>query len=449
MVTPTENGCYYYQETAGQGKESYVLMYRDFASGKSVPVCAKPNCKHDGSEYCTASSHVYAPSHLEYHDGYLYALTTKFLHPEKRGMNSLDFNVFVCTDPETGEAQMVESTEDCHQVLLRYSPDGTQIEELYDFGTGKGISRCLFHRGYIWCLVQLQTSGESTENTITNDSSSFINGGWQLWGYELASGKTVLLCDGRPKPGVNHVNPTPSDFSASGDYLYFCRCGTDWSGSQNALSRISLLTGREETVLRNDEYGYSFCMTKVLCKDKPKQIKSRTIPYYSVMDLITREKSESRPIFDQNYDFDGKKYQIMLTSIFMDEDYIIADGWELSDPNSNVPLGLDENASDKTFVLDHDLNLISITDKFVNKIDMATLSSTESTAEFHFDGTEALCEYQGWLYVVDLSVGIKAGIGQVKEPLNGKNSYTVKRFPISDLLSGEEPHYETVYTYEY
>lgn len=271
-ITPVETGWVYWRlgERLRNGHQNYILYYTDTETGESVPICARPDCEHNGDEKCTASTSVYEPSALTYHDGYLYSMTTKYLHPE---------NV---TDPMPAEI----SSADCKQVLLRYSADGTEIKELCDFGYGKGNSRCYVSRGYVWCLVQIQNVREGKENVFTNESSTFKNGGWQIWGYELATGKAVPIYKAMPDEKYNQVNDTPAGFSVYGDYIYFSRQGADWSGSQNTLARISLLTGDEESTLNSQQNIGVFSRSQALFYTGSEE-------RYAVKNLTTFEESES------------------------------------------------------------------------------------------------------------------------------------------------------------
>lgn len=86
-ITPTENG-WYFRKTVfpADNDNSFhldgisTLYYCDRESGTTVPVCAKPNCLHDGNEYCSATTKTYACSYMQYYNGNLYTVTTKYLH---------------------------------------------------------------------------------------------------------------------------------------------------------------------------------------------------------------------------------------------------------------------------------------------------------------------------------------------------------------------------------
>ena len=322
-LVPTGSGWYYRkrvelankQNQWGGHAEELMLCYTDKETGQTVPVCAKPNCLHEADEYCTATTINYAASYMKYYDGYLYTMTTKYLKPDSRvSQNQLE-----------GEGT---SPDNCRQVLLRYAPDGTEITELADFGSGIGAASCVVNRGYIWCLVQLQQAGEEIENPITHRTQTFTSGGWQIWGYELATGKSVLVYDAMGDPTVNHVNEAPRDLYAFGDYLYFSRTRNDWSGGQG-LSRLSLLTGdvtddKEEILITGDHF---VCMsaTHAIRSKETKVPAGGSLYEFYIIDLETREEKKITPDFDKapaDEPILGRDRFIR----FMNDRYIFAEG---------------------------------------------------------------------------------------------------------------------------
>lgn len=234
------------------GSSSYALTYTDKETGESAVVCAKPNCLHDGNLFCTASTNAYHErSSVVWYDGYLYATANKIT----------DQNVLNAASDEQKYWQALSQmdADKNRQVLLRYSPDGSEVTELADFGSGSGTLTPVIHRGYVWCIVQLQSFGEEYENPITHKVQKLQSGGWQLWGYEIATGERFMLCESMSKPEVNHINDSPSLF-AWGDnlYLYHDPNKADWD-SPSGTERISLLTGEREVVI-SSEYNIN-CMS--------------------------------------------------------------------------------------------------------------------------------------------------------------------------------------------
>ena len=246
------------------------LQYADLETGQIVPLCIKPDCMHDGSLYCTASTEVYSYPEPVYYDGWLYSLSTKY--NDLNAVNEYGF-------PDRGEP---------HQVLLRYAKDGTEINELHDFGEGEGLCRPVMHRGYLWFAVSLVREGEEVENPVTGNKQKFRNGGYEIWGYELKTGKLTMLYSGMPGENIDHVNGTPWYLFGVGDYLYFAAGRDDWSGG-GGLQRISLLTG-ERSSGGKGQYYYGFSDSYMI--------------YYSVIEpygfhLYNPETGEDTRIPDQ------------------------------------------------------------------------------------------------------------------------------------------------------
>lgn len=351
-LTPTESGWFYRKNVAKPnnsmlpniGSQASILSYVDKATGQNVPVCAKPNCLHDGSsEYCTATSMAYACSYMQYYNGYLYSVTTKYLDLDSRNNhNELE-------GPTT-------SAENCRQVLLRYSPDGTEITELADFGKGIGVASCTINRGYVWCLVQLQQEGEEFEHPITHRLSKFQSGGWQIWGYELATGKSVLVYDAMGDPEINHVNKVPNDIYAYGDYLYFQRQPDDWSGG-NGFLRISLLTGEitesDADVIIQGSHFVCLSATHAISFRETKY-KGQYAQEYDIIDLATLEKKTITRDFDS-----APENEILLgrdsTIRFMNDKYIFA-------LNHGDNISNKETMTSAISIYDYDGNLVKSVD---------------------------------------------------------------------------------------
>ena len=64
----TEKG-YYYNAFVNA---AYELHYLDKSTGKDVILCNKPECKHDGNEFCVGTNKKYVPFGFQLHDGTIY-----------------------------------------------------------------------------------------------------------------------------------------------------------------------------------------------------------------------------------------------------------------------------------------------------------------------------------------------------------------------------------------
>ena len=198
------------------------LKYCDLESGDTVFVCAKPNCLHDGSEFCTATTKNYEiASEPVWLDGYVYLIAL-----DKR--------------------ELLKNPEGCTRfpaVLLRYSPDGTEITEAaqlrlseHQYAIGAEI---IAHRGQLW----ISCSYEEYWNTYDANmqlTSSETKGLWEMYCYEPESKKlTTLVSSGEAQKGYQTCTiinggsgslnaPYASDLKGIGDYVYFHKIKCDW-----------------------------------------------------------------------------------------------------------------------------------------------------------------------------------------------------------------------------
>ena len=287
-----------------------VLSYTDAASGETVPLCAKPECTHDGNLYCTATTKAYrdisgvkSPDNaFVFHDGYLYRLATKNMYNE------------------TG----TKTTGDPHTVLLRYEPDGTGITELHDFGEGGCYIMPVLHRGYIWCCTASSSKYEEQNN------SQLYSWGFGIYGYELATGKVVTLAERKTaKPEMLGLNEMPRMMFGFGDYLYV-KCDT-WiaDGFNNGISRISLLNGKCESVQQQADVIWTDGKDMICYgfHDKFKDEKGYHLNYHHI-NLETGEKEEVSNVFDNEHDENHWTYdEVKLKRYsYMTEEAVLYDG---------------------------------------------------------------------------------------------------------------------------
>ena len=67
-IMKTDKGFYYSQG----GMEKLSLYYYDSANGKSMYLCNKPECRHEGDEFCAATSDKYYAMETVMYSGSLY-----------------------------------------------------------------------------------------------------------------------------------------------------------------------------------------------------------------------------------------------------------------------------------------------------------------------------------------------------------------------------------------
>lgn len=173
-----------------------MIWYYDRETGEDVTLCDRPNCLHDGNDFCEATSGKYYRGALMYYDGALYAAACT---PDKR----------IC--------------------LLSYALDGTGITELATFEKGEGEScGIVIHRGYVFCLFRVYQGGAPQPMTDPMQYDANVGSGFVIWGYEIATGKTTELLRALPEAkNSKGYESMPVLFTAGGDYVYF-GTNTSW-----------------------------------------------------------------------------------------------------------------------------------------------------------------------------------------------------------------------------
>lgn len=141
-VTKAPDGYYYWDEMNETGLG--MLMYYDTQSGKSVPLCSRPNCSHDNTE-CNAyfnrageTGDYFDRSFIQYYDGNVYIL----------GYDSEQYvNLYkVAADGSSWEKYMRLYKADMT------SSDGTDSNS--DIQTTQWTPpRVMIHRGYVYYVI--------------------------------------------------------------------------------------------------------------------------------------------------------------------------------------------------------------------------------------------------------------------------------------------------------
>ncbi|MBR5370868.1 MAG: hypothetical protein IK130_01500 [Oscillospiraceae bacterium] len=301
IETESENGWYHVMNSKQYGKS--ILCYTDKESGETIPLCANPECKHDGSIYCTASTNAYIGGSLCWADGSLWCGSQKNPHPEQ-DMKLDDF------------AQ-------AHAVLLQYAPDGSSIKEAADFGAGS-ISRVIYHRGCLFFWVEKQIGDSVTVfNEITKQNQTMSTSGYELIAYDLTAKKAVTVLSRMPEPGSFTHNQSPNFFCCAGDYLYYEMM---LSSPEAGFYRVSLLTGEVEQVLEGAR-SYVYCISRndMLytrpCPDNPTQTESALMHLDTLeSDVLTEFALGSDPavamVMDDSY-FYARYYDLEKETWFV------------------------------------------------------------------------------------------------------------------------------------
>lgn len=182
------------------------ICYTDAATGKALYLCAKPECLHDGSDYCPATNSDYEFTNLIWYDRMLYATANKFTHSS-------------------------DSLRPVDTVLLRIQPDGTGMDEIAVLWEGDSIcdSELIAYRGALWVTGTLVASfGDDprwTEDKLREDPT-LLNGykeqHYALWHYDLNNETLTEIVN-----GLSRKSPDFTNLQADGDYVYVYRSYSD------------------------------------------------------------------------------------------------------------------------------------------------------------------------------------------------------------------------------
>ena len=212
-IMETETAYYY---TTNDFK--YELHYYDKASGKSIFLCNKPECSHDGNEFCAASAgDRFVMYTALYKDGiYVAALEPQESRVDKK--------------------------------LFKVSLDGTKMETIATFsyepmegGFGHGVDAEKY-------MVLYQ--GKAFIPYTDPQKEGFNNYGTAI--VDIESGKVEYLeeCDGRKLLGQEHYIPY-------GEYLYYYEKGR--LGSPITLYRYRISKGTVEEISIAGGFG-DYCI---------------------------------------------------------------------------------------------------------------------------------------------------------------------------------------------
>ena len=265
----TEKGFYHYNDTLGG------FRYYDVATGKEMFLCNKPECRHDGNEFCVATNEKYTV--LDY-----------CLYGER-------LMVFAAEVTETQVLYKVlalaldgSSMDEVTTVLeLERSPDMS----LY-------TSRMYLHRNKALLTF---TTGASYEQEDTMHTMHYGMAFLDL------NTKNISFLDEEP---LAKENVETTDITAYGDYFYYCRK----EGKKTVLHRRHIENGTDETckllvnfsgdyaVLEEDYIVYLRRNKKTLCtyrfstgENEEKVMLYEKVPQYDIAGMLLFETEEGVP----------------------------------------------------------------------------------------------------------------------------------------------------------
>ena len=368
----TDTGFFYLKEVSalatsystGGGRDltnKSGLGYYDEETGETVFVCAKPNCLHDGNEFCTATTKNYSLiSDPVYLDGYVYAV-------------ALD------------NRELLKNPEGCTvfpTVLMRYAPDGTEATAVAELYRSELQYHCYAqmtaHRGQLWICTSIQ------QHIITADENlgiadSYDEGCYSMFCYEPEPQKlTTLSTSGEPVKQYRQFTYSGGgpDFQGVGDYVYFLKSSGDWRdpGKGSGIFRIDCRTGLTEQIVeipQNKCQAYTVNgdhIFYVMNKDAYSLIGS-LICDYNIQTGETRELTDTTEVVRQHLpwfteelaneqDMNGMNRASLRFSAFFSDSAHLYLGWVIEDHRDSESV----NCYDCFTELDYDGNALRCTE---------------------------------------------------------------------------------------
>ena len=201
-VFATEKGYYYYSYTQNG------FRYTDRATGKDLYLCNKPECRHDGNEFCVATNDKYNIERVGMYSGQIFATAIEVTDTQYR------YHLLsIALDGSVLNEYVTYLTFEKMGVIPAKHIDGSQL--------------CI-HRNV--AMIPLWLVGDDGTETTQFFGTAIVN----------LETKEVTYLDEEP---FSVENEKITDITAHGDYFYYCRK----EGKKMVLHRYNIKDGTDET----------------------------------------------------------------------------------------------------------------------------------------------------------------------------------------------------------
>ena len=370
---------WYYIGSPTQEDTAAGVCYHDMETGQSVFLCAKPECLHDGSDYCPATNSAYSFKQLVWYDGMLYALAVK--DEVSSTVISERLSREKITDPAPEDLLLSGQN-----VLLKIQPDGTGLEELavLDDRCYFDTAEILAYRGALWVIgtfCEERVSSEPAGDTVGSAIAAQYRYG--IWHYDLQ--KARLTC---VDTNICNTCFAVGNLQADGDYVYFFK--------------------RSEAVRYEDprkrwEIGSGVSGEVDLAYTEPDELPGLTEGIWRA-DARTGvlEKMPQTPAYEDYIAADGRLYWITMTRAEKKADsydlYYLHTLENGAETVVRVPRGRHYRIEGGYLITDINGNTVSVSDLQGNLLRQKTFeqSNAEGTARYRFSFGAA----DGMLYCI-------------------------------------------------
>lgn len=283
-----ENGYYYSRQT----EYPYEFHYVDNATGKDIYLCSKPECLHQGDEFCTATNKDYMVISTQLYDGKIY------------------ISAYDEREMDTG----------LRIVLLRLEPDGSGLTELAVLKEENTPVQGMMYRGELFIHRGLVFASYSLILDDRKDNGTAI--------YNLLDGSVseleelVFALSTEGYNGFMGVEMGRERFTAMGNYVYYCenRPMNEGKRSQMFLCRYNIEDGSTQEAKLEGVFKGAYCAL-----DDERMAYSDKFGNFNIYEWETQfTKRHGKITTDGSFNVYGENGELE-TVIFRDTEIVISD----------------------------------------------------------------------------------------------------------------------------
>ena len=243
---------YYYAEMSSRQGGKYTIYYYDTKTKTTIPLCAKPQCVHDGNDFCVATGGEQSLYTLFYNN-YIYKLCCEYteeqmcvynlLRGDMQG-NELSVATEIFTFPSTQQINIRNVL--CHYGVMFFSikkyNGNKSTDHIYSIDLATGTVREIEiensakyeHFAFMTADGDYLYIAAEDEVMATNQSGVKMDADTVMYRYNLKTGEIEIISD-MPK--------IYSSFTVDNGIIYY----TTVNRSDNTFSLVSYDTEKKET----------------------------------------------------------------------------------------------------------------------------------------------------------------------------------------------------------
>ncbi|MBQ8789804.1 MAG: hypothetical protein IJZ51_00650 [Ruminiclostridium sp.] len=284
-----------------------ILRYYDTATKKTIILCSKPQCMHDGNDFCAATSGEWRVWYNCLYNGFIYKVASEIVTE-----NDMSYHVMK---------------------VLRADLQGNELStlsELFVHHFSVDIENVVCHYGKMFInMTKAEDGGVRTKHIFIVD---------------LTSGEVKEIAI----PDVKKYNVIPY-MTADGDYLYYAAEDVTWSEDQlktkidadTVMHRYNIKTGETEIISGLPKIYASFTVNGGIIYYTVADRKENTYSFYS----FDTKTSETKTFIDnRKVDFIDAKYlsSYYKVSVYTDRKYLyVLMGGSNNQYNDEYPYNID------------------------------------------------------------------------------------------------------------